>query len=214
MAQFIPVPEVVLAQFIHDFRGEQMINDVHFWRPDGIITNDIIEDLAIQLRNIWGANMMPLMSNDCTLTRVRCYDLTLADGVFAEAAGPIVGTAGDASPNSVCIAIKKSTGARGASQRGRIFWGAIPSAQVEENNLTEAYSGQVLSAFNTNMAGLDAPVVGWQSVVVSTVHLGQPRAVGTFLAIREWLMTDLIVDSYRTRLPNHRRRKRKVVPGA
>lgn len=208
----VPVPNVVLAQFVHSFRGEPLINDIHFWRPDGDITSLTVQFLATGLRTAWVTNMLPLMSDDVDAIAVRCFDLTLADGPFAEVSmvGD-VGGSGNAEPNNVCVSVKKSTGARGKSQRGRIFWGGIPTTGVSENNITVEYGDALVAALNNNFAGGDNPLVGWTPVVVSTVHLGAPRAAGVFLEIQEWVLVDTIVDSYRTRLPGHRRRKKKTV---
>lgn len=208
----IPVPNVVLAQFVHSYRNEPLINDIHFWRPDGDITTLTVQFLASGLFTAWSTNLVPLMSDDVTFLSVRCFDLTLPDGPFGETSSAgIEGGSGNAEPNNVCISVKKSTGARGRSQRGRIFWGGIPTTGVSENNLTPDYAANLLAALNNNFAGTGVPVENWTPVVVSTQHLGAPRPTGVFLEIQEWVLVDTVVDSYRTRLPGHRRRKKKVV---
>lgn len=114
----------------------------------------------------------------------------------------------DSLPNNATISIKFDTGNRGRGQNGRQFWIGLGEAQVAANSLEPAVRDDMISALEALRASIEALVSGYRLVVLHrTVNHVKPSVAGTSNVIG-FAMADLKIDSQRTRLPAHKRRRR------
>jgi len=108
---------------------------------------------------------------------------------------------GEAAPNNCSMAVSFRTAVSGRSNRGRNYVPVLTNSQVSENLIDSSWAQDVVNAYSELLFGGGALPAGWVWVVVSRFTGGLPRTVGTFNEIFSVLVTDLIVDSMRTRLP-------------
>lgn len=105
-----------------------------------------------------------------------------------------------AMPNSVCLAVKRSSAFTGRSARGRVYFplhsGMIDAAN--ENLVDVTPVGNIVAALDLVRDAID--VGGWQEVIVSRYANGVKRTSGQDFPVIGYSVTDRRVDTQRRRL--------------
>lgn len=194
VADFFWPKTVQVNVYGHDESNDELLNVFHVATPDAV-TDSNVADIAATVRtwtlnfyrNVWAENI----SSD----RVVATDVSTADSfqteLIANTSGGLIGAA---VPSNVTLAVKKSTGRSGRSNRGDWYtWPCtVNQLEVLDSNLfLESHRDACLTNLNELLTDLlDA---GFQMVVASEAT-GLTRAVQTFVC------TDRAVDSQRRRL--------------
>lgn len=182
-------------------QGQEIINTFYGQFPSAYALADL-EALASAL-DMWANSVWkPLLCPEYGYAGITVRGLDAPIDLEVENnthAGP--GThAGDALPNNVSLAIKRTSGFTGRGARGRIFMPSIPTPDLETGDVVSAsFAAAVL-------AGLDAMDTaiteqGFVPVIVHRVASGVPLAEAVVFTLVEWVVVDLVIDSMRRRLP-------------
>ena len=112
--------------------------------------------------------------------------------------GGITAATSIAMPGNVTVAIKKVTGLRGRSYRGRIYHCGLVQSQVAAQSLT---TGVATTLRNAYLPLLTYPWTdtGWAHVVVSKYTNNAPRVTGVTTLVTDFTVNNQI-DSQRRRL--------------
>ncbi len=111
---------------------------------------------------------------------------------------------GQALPNQVTFAIKKTSGLTGRSARGRTFWIGVPETELQaanENLVVATYAAAVVVKINEIRLIIDS-VGAWEAVLVSRFADKVQRPTGVTFAWTGSTNVDLRVDTHRGRLPS------------
>lgn len=199
---FYPVTQGAQVRFIQNFRDQLVVNSLWFYHPAGAPTAADILALATGANFNWQSSIATLLSNDVSYERVIVRDYSAPDSFEAveSPSAPVPGTAGDAMPNNVALAVGLRTLFSGRAYRGRIFLAGIPRSVVVENSVDSAFLEDVDIALE-GFIGLDQIAPGWVLGVAHRVSAGLPLNPGTITEAVSWSVSDAIVDSQRRRLP-------------
>lgn len=195
------VPDVAQIKLESTLEGQQIINDMYFEISGGGINPTNLTDLLNAVNTWFGAEVLPLLSEDLTYLKATAIDLTTQTGPEVLITGNVPGgTASPSLPNNVSACVSFRTDQRGRGARGRNFLAGIPDSKVTLNDLDGTWVGQVIDAYFL-VVGPGTLVAGWQWVIVSRFLAGVQRANGLPIPVTNVIFTDLIVDSQRRRLP-------------
>lgn len=204
---FIPVPDCVQVQFEGEIDGQTTINDTYFRSTIGPRSAADVLALATALGD-WYKDVLALQFNvGWTGRKVKARGLTNALGFTAEVSmldggGAI---AGEAMPNNVSMAVSFRTGLAGRSNHGRNYVPALSDTIVDGNNIDAEWAQLVVDDYSQLIFPSAVLPDGWIWVVVSRFLNNEPRTEGTFQEIISVQISDLIVDSMRSRLPGRGR---------
>lgn len=199
---FIPVPNCAQVRFEGRLDGQQCINDLYFRHTTGAIAAADLQGLAAALGLWYGGTLVPLLNEAYSSVAVHARDLTAAIGFTADQAMPAVGgVSGEAAPNNCTMAVSFRTSLSGRSNRGRNYIPCLTNSQVNGNDIDAGFASDVVAAYSALLFGGGGVPAGWVWVIVSRFTLGLPRVTGTFQEVFSVLVTDLVVDSQRRRLP-------------
>lgn len=201
---FVPVANTVLAELIFYLDGQIVENTLYFENSTEIDSGEMLA-LAEVLRDWWGDELAPRVSQSLLLQLVKITELTTAlSPSYTLPVTPNLpgGVAGDCSPNSVTVCVSFRTAGRGRSSRGRNYIPAIPEALTLASRITLGIQAEYTAAYNALLTVLP---VNWTWVVVSRFSEGLPRAAGLTLPITSAVIVDNVVDSQRRRLPGRGR---------
>jgi len=199
---FIPVTDVAQIRLEGRLDGQQVINDLYFRHTTGAIAAADLQALAGAMASFWVGNVVTLLNEAYSSVVVHARDLTAAIGFTAEQGMPSTGgVAGEAAPNNCTMAVSFRTSLSGRSNRGRNYIPCLTNSQVTGNNIDAGFASDIVDAYANLLFGGGALPAGWVWVVVSRFTGGLPRVTGTFQEVFSVLVTDLVVDSQRRRLP-------------
>lgn len=200
---FISVPDCVQAQIIGHIDSCLTINNLYFRSTIGPRSSADLDALAVALRTWVIDTLAPLYNVGWTGTTLRVRGLTNAFGLIREAQLSLAAGAvtGEMMPNNVSMAVSFRTGVAGRSNHGRNYIPALSDSVVDGNNIDPTWAEDVRAAYEQLVFPTAVLPGGWIWVVVSRVLNNEPRAEGVFQEITEVILTDLIVDSMRSRLP-------------
>jgi len=199
---FIPVPDVAQVRLEGRLDGQQTINDLYFRHTTGPIAAADLQGLASSIATWWVSNMVTLLNEAFSSVVVHARDLTAAIGFTADQGAPATGgTAGEAAPNNCTMAVSFRTSLSGRSNRGRNYIPCLTNSEVNGNNIDPTFATSIVDAYALLLFGGGSLPAGWVWVIVSRQSAGVPRVVGTFQEVFSVLVTDLVVDSQRRRLP-------------
>ncbi len=164
-----------------------------------------LQTLADNIDLTVGTFWLPIQTQDCEYVRTEVLGLEFENDVTASAALS-AGNGGDVNeglPNSVTIAIKKSSGLTGRSARGRNYWMGMPNSELggNENTVKTTYVTSVEVALDLIRTGTNT-TLSFSAVLVSRFSGGVQRAVGVTF---NWISTTCVndfVDTQRGRLSN------------
>jgi len=120
----------------------------HHYRQAGIDTtlteSGYCAELASQLRIAYVADFMPEITDDMTLDRVDCFNVTQPQYAGLSVSGQAGGkTVTDPLPYRTAIVVARKTGLRGRSYNGRMF---LPGIVEEDQN-----GGVIETSFKTDL---------------------------------------------------------------
>lgn len=183
------------------FVGE---NTMYFRRTDSDpISAAYLLSLMGQLQNAMVTEPNLYWSTGVQVERFDGRDLTTEAGAVATLDGDVL-TAGASTgallPANVTVAVAFKSGVAGRSYRGRNYCVGLTEAMVTGDYLISPFDARIITLY-TSMA--DAVLgVDFEHVVLSRYHAGAPRAEGIGTPVLAWQLTDLRVDTMKSRL-NH-----------
>lgn len=200
---FIPVPDVAQVRLEGVVDGQITINDLYFQISGGGINAAGLANLATNIADWWSLNIIGLLSQDWSSTRVSAIDLTTATGPTGESAHVEAGgEASEAAPNNVAMCVSFRTAQRGRSGRGRNYVPGIPNSKITLNTLDSGFVTLIVAGYQA-MVGAGTFLPGWQWGVVSRFSGGLPRSSGLFIPIVSATVTSNTVRSMRSREVGH-----------
>jgi len=204
---FIPVPDCVHIKIEGRVDNQTTINDLYFRSTIGPRSASDVNGLNNTIAGWYMTNMAPLLNEAWTGVKATARGLSNVVGFTAESSmlGSVGGVTGEAAPNNCSMAVSFRTGLAGRSNHGRNYVPCLTNSQVIGNTIDSDWANDVLGAYGLLIfPSVDIPS-GWIWVVVSRFTGGAPRLTGTFQEIISVNVSDLIVDSMRTRLPGRGR---------
>lgn len=204
---FIPVPDCVAVKIEGSLDGQQTINDLYFRSTIGPRSAADVVALAASIATWVEVWLAPLLNVAWLGRKVSARGLSNAEGFTSEVSllGIDGAVAGEAMPNNVSMAVSFRTGMAGRSSHGRNFVPALSDVNVDGNNIDPTWATDVVTAYSELVFPGTILPGGWIWAVVSRFTNNEPRAEGTFKEIFTVSVTDLIVDSMRSRLPGRGR---------
>lgn len=200
---FIPVADCAQIRVEGRVDGQQTINDLYFRHTTGPIAAADLLALANAMETWASAAYAPVLNEAWSGVQITARDLTSQVGFAAVASlsGIVGGTAGEAAPNNCTMAVSFRSAFSGRSFRGRNYVPCLTNSQVTGNNIDADWAQSVVDAYALLLFGGGSLPAGWVWVIVSRFTLGAPRVSGVFNEVFSVLVSDLIVDSQRRRLP-------------
>ena len=205
---FVPALNTVLVEIRMLWDGQRVENTLYFSsgsppEPGAMATlgNNIIA--------WWQENIAPLTSTGVILREVVVTDLTSDIGpqVTQVPSGVLAGLVSDESlPNSTTLAVSFRTANRGRSFRGRNYFVGLTDGQVNGNNVLSTLADDLVTAYDLLNATPFQPTWVWSVVsrysgVDPVTGDPLPREDAVVTPILTVLVTDLVVDTQRRRLP-------------
>jgi hypothetical protein len=163
---------------------------------------ELIDNLAAEMDSWATDNFKPLLTTQ-----------DLYQGVFVRGLQDIIDLASESTvgagagiravtpaPNSLALAVKRTTGFTGRSARGRVFVPlTLADFSTSEDFVTSTAANDWADALNL-IRGALLPI-GWAEVVVSRRSNGAVRPFGETLTVTGYGITDPRIDSMRRRMP-------------
>jgi len=204
---FHPVQNTAEVKFIGDRAGDPRITTLHYrYGPIGgpRPTTEELQDLAHAVR----VGVLPFIVQCVTpgtrWTKTTARDIHDANGAYAEEVlNPIVvgGRANQgALPGNVQIHLAKKSSDPRKRGRGGMFLMDLAKVDIEDSN--------VLSSLQPLLIDLGVQLMLNRGALRNFVAVVASKKFGTFAPI-VGILFDLVSDSMRTRLKNHRRVKRR-----
>lgn len=208
---FQPVRGVVTVRMRYrlDFENVENVYHVAHASLDPWPLADM-EDLASTFEGWEDTTAKPARGSNCQLEEIVIVDETslTTQRVTRGVVPPIVGThGGDSLPNNATLAIKADINNRGRGKSGRIFWIGLTEGQVTANTINTADRDVIVNALNTLRTNVTALDPGYDMVTVHREIGGVRPAEADYSVIASFSATDTTMDSQRTRLPGHKRRR-------
>jgi hypothetical protein len=110
----------------------------------------------------------------------------------------------------VTCAIKHNTGVRGRGRQGRSFWIGMTETMYTANTIETVTVTAITAAMLALMNDVISLDPDYKLVVTHRQVDGVPLTVGTTSEILSFDIADAILDSQRTRLPGHKRNRRRT----
>jgi hypothetical protein len=207
------VPNTVKAELRFLYEGNNAENVFHIRTSDVPNTSDINAMAASAqtwLEDVWA----PLASNKWSANQMVFTSMHNLSGprVVLAISPAIVGTnTEDALPANSTFAIKANTDTRGRGKSGRTYWCGLSEDQVNGNQVIPATADAIIEALNQlNILWTDVGA-HTEGIVIAHYVVGgvRPPTVST-TPVSSYSIADNTIDSQRTRLPNHKKNKRRV----
>lgn len=199
---FQSVPNTAEAVVIWTANLQRCTMTFHFTLATGYDQADI-DQLALSM-DVWAVNeFVPLISNQVTYEGIEVRGLESSVDLFGSVTtNAQVGTINGApTPNSVTLAVKRTTGFTGRSARGRVYFPCnAPSIDTDENFMNAGWSGNVVDALE-EVIEVDGGT-GWTHVVVSRQNGGVILNPAVTRAVVAYSLTDREIDSQQRRMPS------------
>lgn len=202
---FVPVPDTCQVELRYTWDSQQVENTLYFYNVSEWSTSQMT-DLAGAVAAWWHTSVRPQQSEDVTLRELYLTDLrsVTAPTVTYATGLPDVGSAAAPSvSNNTSLAISFRTAGRGRSSRGRNYWVGLLANQVDASEVAPAHAASIQAAYEALIDAVSES--DWNWVVVSRFHNGAPRTEGLRQPVQSVVVTDLVVDSQRRRLPGRGR---------
>jgi hypothetical protein len=187
----------------------QKVENTLWWRfatpPDA----SDLELLGVNLFTWWSNSYAAIAPQALVLNEILITDMSEEEGIqFTRNGDGVNGeVSGDILPNNSSVCVSFRTGFSGRSRRGRNYVPGIPiGARDGVNTITQAYATAVTEAYT---ALIDSEVVSNAIWVIASRFSGVdpdtkrpiPRTEGVTTGVSAVVVTDLILDSQRRRLP-------------
>lgn len=201
---YIPATNVAQIDAVYEI-GTNVMENVYHVLGAAPWTRDSLTNLAAYVV-AWETDHGSLYrSHQVGLVRVSCTDLTTQTSprVDLTAGLPVNGQVlANMYPSNVTIALKKVTGSRGRSFRGRTYWIGLWEDVITVDLVAGPTVGNIVAAMEVFRANL-ASQNGGQLVVLSKRHNGAWRTAAVATPVIQYIAIDLIADSQRRRLAGH-----------
>lgn len=213
---FQPVRGVVTVRLRYrlDFENVENVYHVSHSSLDPWPLADM-EDIASTFEGWEDTSAKSERGANCQLEEIIVVDETslTTQRVTRGVSPPIVGThGGDSLPNNATLAVKADINNRGRGKSGRTFWIGLTEGQVTANTINTTNRDNIVNALNALRASVVALDPGYDMVTVHRVINGIRPAEADYSVIAAYSASDTTMDSQRTRLPGHKRRRRRAVP--
>lgn len=202
---FIPFEDCVTVTVQGQVDGQLTINDLSFRSSTGPRSLADVQALVAAVGVWYDSSIASRLNEAWTGLRLTGKGLTNPNGLivvqdFTATVGQI---AGEAAPNNCTMAVSFQTGLSGRSFRGRNYVPCLTNSQVTGNYIDSTWAQSIVDAYSdlTFPANIGILPGGWEWVVLSRKSGGVDRSVGVFTEITNVVVTDLVVDSQRNRLP-------------
>ncbi len=197
---FIPTPHAIRLSIQFVWAGQIVEVTLALLGTAPASEGDLV-DLTNTANTSWQAHMLPLQSNQISLTgfTATAQDSSSAPSVIKTVTSTAGGHNGPSVPNNSAMTVSMRTPSRGRSYRGRMFLPGMPLDDVNTSVLWALSSiGSVLTAFasfvdDIKMSGL------YKVGVLSTHSGGSPRSSGVFTEYNAYSI-DQAINSMRRRL--------------
>lgn len=202
----------VRMRYLLDFENTENVYHVEHGSLDPWPLADM-EDLASTFEAWESTDGSTVRSVSAHLIEVVVTDLTsLTTQKVTRPTSPVITGAigGDSLPNNATIAIKADINNRGRGKSGRVFWIGLAESQVTGNAINTAARDAIVLALNNLRADVLALDPAYHMVVVHRKENNIRPAEASWSAIASFSTTDSTIDSQKNRLPNHKRRRRRV----
>lgn len=205
---FQPAPNVV--EIVLNFQGENqdMVNVFHAHyavRP----TFADLQTLGDEIIDWQATYLAPRRSNQVYFNSVRLTDLTDQNTapVIRQPANAVPGGfAGDWLPFNSTWCVKWLSAGRGRGKQGRTFHVGLAEGQVNGNYVRNDEAAAILNAYN-QLRLMVTDGADRQLVILHRTSGGSTLPEATFTPVVGVGASDNTIDSQRTRLPNHKRRR-------
>lgn len=206
---FVPFEDCVQVTIQGRVDGQLTVNDLAFRSSTGPRTLADVNALVAAI-GVWYDSSIATRLNEAWSGLVLTgKGLTNPNGLevtqdFSATVGQI---SGEAAPNNCSMCVSFRTGLSGRSFRGRNYVPVLTNSEVTGNMIDATWAAAIVAAYNdlTFPANIGILPGGWEWVVLSRFAGGVERSVGVFTEITNVLVTDLVVDSQRRRLPGRGR---------
>jgi len=198
---FQPVPNTVEI-VVRGIQGGQNIVNTFFAKMSTEPDQADCQALADAVDAWVGAEWLPILSAVYEYSRTDVRGLSHAVDVQASSndnagAGAVSGTS---QANNVSIAVQRNSGLTGRASRGRIFVPGIADSKLsDDNHISTTFRTELEDALAALVAAIVAE--GFSNAIVHRVSGGSPLVTAVVYPLVEWVVTDLVVDSMRRRLP-------------
>lgn len=198
---FVRTAEVTARYFL----SSQPVENVYHFTGTADWTSTLLAALSSAFIAWEVANARAHRGTATQLHEVVSVDLTATDSEWDASTTATDGTLADVQlPNNCSLAVKAITAKRGRSFRGRTYWiglveGDLSStdANTIANSRAAAIQAAMRSLLTTTWPNSAVPVVA------SRRHNGAWRTTGLTTPIKDYVLTDQVIDSQRRRLPFH-----------
>lgn len=196
--QFIPIPNVMMAELLYSDNISNFENVLYFKKDAGVLESDPHE-VALFLKDWWTANLAPICAGTTYLRQIDVVDLSVEDSFFySYAFTPVNGGAlTPALPKNVTLAVKFSTNRSGRSYRGRNYAVGLTEGKVVGDTAESDYCEALRAAYEELIDA--AFTAGYTWVVASRYQNKLPRAIGISTEV-ENVSVEATIDSQRRRL--------------
>lgn len=204
---FVPVPDCVQCKIEGRVDGQTTINDLYFRHTTGPISLSDMNALRVAVATWYQGFIVPNLNEAWTGVRLQLQGLTNSSGIVTEQSllGVQGGVTGEAAPNNCSMAVSFRTGLAGRSNHGRNYVPVLTNSQLVGNNIDPDWATTIVDGYFELVFPGTALPGGWLWVVVSRRTNNDWRTTGVFQEITSVQVTDLTVDSMRTRLPGRGR---------
>jgi len=198
---FQPAPGVAEVQVRFTVLEQLAMNTFYFFK-NSTWSEANLESLVVNIEDAVFTNWLPILNQSFVMREVYARDLTTAvaaqavSSIYANETGALTGTG---SPSMLAKAVARRSGLTGRSARGRIYWAGIDPEQVDNNSLLPTPAAAIVAALES----IDAVGIAEGAVpaIISRVVNGVPLEEAVVYVIADWIMTDLILDTRRSRKP-------------
>ncbi len=204
-----PCPKIAQCTVELQADSQSVFQDWYFEKTSGWLHGEM-ETLGLAVMGEFQSNLLPHFATDVTAIRVVATDLSSLASERAVVPFPLTpagGTAGHSLPNNVAWSIQKQTGNRGKGRQGRIMWGPIPTSSVVQDTVQSAYADPVMIDIFAYITAVTGILGGIGHVVLSRWDNKVWRPAGIGIPVTSMGYTNLVVDSLKLRLPQHKRRR-------
>lgn len=200
-----PVAATIGLELVFNL-DNQIIENTLYVRKLGVLDIGDLLPVADAAIEWWAADMAPNLTNRLTLIRVVATDLSAQNGPSVLATGflPASGAVNsDSVPSNCALCVSFRTNFRGRAFRGRNYVAGLAEANVTLNTVESALAESIRAGYENFPSHL--PEDFMHVVVTRRVNgvVQMPSALTN--QVTAYVLTDLIIDSQRRRLPGRGR---------
>lgn len=205
---YIPAPGVGKFTLIYnDVSGQEQNNLYVHHKDNSAWTDTQLNAMNSTIATAWASNVASTVSTSVILVNMRGTDLTTHTGpshLGTYSAGGSDATA--QLPQGTSYAIKKTTGLRGRSFRGRVFHPGLTDHRTNVDQLTTTYGDAILTGWRAVLTAINA-VTNCEEGVLSLCQNGVWLGTGVFTPSVSYDHTDYYIDYQRRRAAAHNRHR-------